>query len=159
MLLIHPQFSPITAIKLCNCFKVPIGIIVTSLSGFLPLLLLSLEGHLYLCIDWVYWCTIQSIFNNFNKIKGIFNACFLNVYPSTNRCPSFCDTLENTPGLWLNLCLKFTALLRDLTDNCMCGVHRWGSSFKIMFETIIAHSESIQLIMWLVKHMFTLKLI
>ena len=25
MLLIHPQFSPITAIKLCNCFKVTIG--------------------------------------------------------------------------------------------------------------------------------------
>ena len=24
MLLIHPQFSPITAIKLCNCFKVTI---------------------------------------------------------------------------------------------------------------------------------------
>ena len=25
MLLIHPQFSPITAIKLCNCFKVTIN--------------------------------------------------------------------------------------------------------------------------------------
>jgi hypothetical protein len=25
MLLIHPQFSPITAIQLCNCFKVTFG--------------------------------------------------------------------------------------------------------------------------------------
>ena len=41
MLLIHPQFSPITAIKLCNCFKVTIGIMVKSLSGFLPLRQLS----------------------------------------------------------------------------------------------------------------------
>ena len=37
MLLIHPQFSSITAIKLGNCFKVPIGLMVKSLGGFLPL--------------------------------------------------------------------------------------------------------------------------
>ena len=41
MLLIDPQFSPITAIKLCNCFKVTIGLIVKFLSGFLPLQQLS----------------------------------------------------------------------------------------------------------------------
>ena len=43
MLLIHPQFSAITAIKLCNCFKVIIGITVKSLSSFLPLWQLSNE--------------------------------------------------------------------------------------------------------------------
>ena len=52
MLLIHPQFSPITAIKLC--FKIPIGLMVNSLSGFLPLRKLSWEGRQYLCSDWVY---------------------------------------------------------------------------------------------------------
>uniref|UniRef100_A0A8C7RUT3 Neuregulin C-terminal domain-containing protein n=1 Tax=Oncorhynchus mykiss TaxID=8022 RepID=A0A8C7RUT3_ONCMY len=36
MLLIHPQFSPITAIKLCNCFKVTTGLMVKSLRDFLP---------------------------------------------------------------------------------------------------------------------------
>jgi hypothetical protein len=41
MLLIHPLFSPITAI-------------VKSLSGFLPLWQLSLEGNLYICCDWEY---------------------------------------------------------------------------------------------------------
>jgi hypothetical protein len=33
MLLIPPQFSPITD-KLCNCFKVTIGLMVKSLSSF-----------------------------------------------------------------------------------------------------------------------------
>ena len=37
MLLIHPQLSPLTAIKLSNRFKVTIGLMVKSLSGFLPL--------------------------------------------------------------------------------------------------------------------------
>ena len=41
MLLIHPQFSPLTAIKLYNCSKVTIGLMVESLSGFLPLRQLS----------------------------------------------------------------------------------------------------------------------
>jgi hypothetical protein len=54
MLLIHPQFSPITATKLCNCFKITTGLMVKSLSGFLPLRQLSWEGRLYLCSDWVY---------------------------------------------------------------------------------------------------------
>ena len=36
-MLIHPQFSPITAIKLCNCFKVTIGLMVKSLRSVLPL--------------------------------------------------------------------------------------------------------------------------
>ena len=39
MLLIHPQL--ITAIKLCNGFKVTIGLMVKSLSGILPLQQLS----------------------------------------------------------------------------------------------------------------------
>ena len=54
MLLIHPQFSPITAIQLCNCSKVTIGLIVKYMSGFFPLQQLSYEGLLYLCGDWVY---------------------------------------------------------------------------------------------------------
>ena len=37
MLLIRPQFSPITAIQLWKCFKVTIGLMVKSLSVFLPL--------------------------------------------------------------------------------------------------------------------------
>ena len=41
MLLIHPQLSPIKAIKLCNCFKVIVDLMVKSLSGFLPLRQLS----------------------------------------------------------------------------------------------------------------------
>ena len=43
-------------------------------------------------------------------------------------------------SLWLNLCLNFTARLRDLTDNCMCGVQRWVSHSKIMLNTIIGVS-------------------
>ena len=41
MLLIHPQFSPVTAIQLFKRFKVIIGLIVTSLISFLPLRQLS----------------------------------------------------------------------------------------------------------------------
>ena len=76
MLLIHPQFSPITAIKLCNCFKVTIDLVVKSLSGFLLLWQLSEKGRLYLCSGWVYWYTIQSVINNFTLLKWIFNVCF-----------------------------------------------------------------------------------
>ena len=36
MLLIHPQVSPITAIKLCNYFKVTFGLRVKSLSRSSP---------------------------------------------------------------------------------------------------------------------------
>ena len=53
-MLIHPQFSSVTAIKICSCFKVTIALMVKSLSGFLPLRQLSLEGSLYLCSDWVH---------------------------------------------------------------------------------------------------------
>jgi hypothetical protein len=45
MLLIHLQFSPIIDIELT------IGLMVTSLSSFIPVLLSS-EGRLYLCV-WV----------------------------------------------------------------------------------------------------------
>ena len=45
--------------------------------------------------------------------------------------------------LWLILCLKFTTRLRDLPDNCMCWVQRWGSHSNIMLiNTIIAHRVS-----------------
>ena len=49
-MLIHPQFSPITTIKLWNYFKVTIGLMVNSLSSFLPLRQLSSECHLYLLL-------------------------------------------------------------------------------------------------------------
>ena len=53
MLLILPQFSPVTSIKLCNCFKVNIG-----LTGEIPERFPSSPatelGRLYLCSDWVY---------------------------------------------------------------------------------------------------------
>jgi hypothetical protein len=48
MLLINNQFSPITAIKLCNCFKVTIDLMVKSL----PLRQLSSEGRMYRCSTW-----------------------------------------------------------------------------------------------------------
>ena len=48
MLLIHLQFSPITAIELCSCFKMTNGLMVTSLISFLTVLQLSSEGQLYL---------------------------------------------------------------------------------------------------------------
>ena len=67
--LIHPPLSLITTIKLCNCFKVSIGLMVKSLPSFLPLWQLSKGGHLYLCCDWVY-CVI----NNFTMLKVIFNG-------------------------------------------------------------------------------------
>ena len=35
MLLSHPQFSPITAVKLCNCFKVTIGLTELGRAGVL----------------------------------------------------------------------------------------------------------------------------
>ena len=58
---------------------------VMSLSSFLPFQQLSEEGRLYLCSDWVYWYTIQSVINNFTIVKGIFNVCF---FIWTNMCPS-----------------------------------------------------------------------
>jgi hypothetical protein len=74
-------------------------------------------------------------------LKGIFSVCFF-FYPSTNRCPSLWDSIKPPWSLWLNLCLKFSCRLMDLTDTCMCGVQRWGSHSKIMFNTIIAHRVS-----------------
>ena len=45
-------------------------------------------------------------------------------------------------SLWLNLCLKCTARLRDLSVICMCVVQIWVSHSKIMLNTIIAHRVS-----------------
>ena len=47
MLLTHLQFPPITAIELCDCFKISNGLMVTSLSSFLPVLQLSSEDGMY----------------------------------------------------------------------------------------------------------------
>ena len=69
MLLIHAQFSPITAITL---FIVTKGLMGKSLSGFLPLRQLSSEGLLYVCSDYIH-----RVINNFTMFKGIFNICFL----------------------------------------------------------------------------------
>ena len=55
--------------------------------------------------------------------------------PSTNRCPS----LRGKPpwSLWLNQCLKFTARLRDLTDNGMCEVQRLGSHpYNVLYDLV-----------------------
>ena len=54
-----------------------------------------------------------------------------------------CKALKKpTWSFSLNLYLKCTAQLRDLTDNCMCGVQRWDCHWKIMLNTIIAHRLS-----------------
>ena len=71
-------------------------------------------------------------------LKGIFNDYFL-FYPSNESCPSLRSIGKPPWSLWLNPCLKFTAWLRDLTDNCICGVQRLGSHSKIILNTIIAH--------------------
>ena len=137
MVLIHPQLSPVTAIKLCTCFKVTIALVVKSLSGFFHLCLLSQEGSLYLCSDWVCWYTIESVINNSPMLRGIFNVCFFYFYSSTYR------GIWKTPWtLWLNLCLQFITRLRNLTDNCICWVQRGGSHSKIKLNTIIAHRVS-----------------
>ena len=99
-----------------NCFKVNIGLMVKSLSGFLPLRQLSSGGSLYLCSDWVFWYTIQSVFNNFTMLKGIFNVCF----KKQKHLPL--GALENLPGLcgWI---LDWGTLQLSV---CV-GVQRWGS--------------------------------
>ena len=53
------------------------------------------------------------------------------------------DILKLPWSLWLNLCLKLTARLRDLADSSMCGVQRVQ---KIMLYTI-AHSELSKLLL------------
>ena len=61
MLLIHPQFYAVAAIKLCNCFKVTIGIMVKSLSDFF----LSGNGvRKDACIFVVTWCIDTGVFPN-----------------------------------------------------------------------------------------------
>jgi hypothetical protein len=69
---------------------------------------------------------------------------------------ALCEALENLPVFMF---LKFTARLRDLTDNCVCGVQRWGSQSKIMLNTFIAKNNESMQRMWLVKLHFTPELI
>ena len=96
LLVIHPQFSPITAIKLSNCFKVTIGLMVKSLSGFLPLRQLSQEGRLYLCSDWVYWYTIQNLINSFTNAQRDIQGLLFYFYQIGVL---LCKALENLSGL------------------------------------------------------------
>ena len=56
MLLIHPQFSPITAFKLYNCFEVTIDLMMKSLRR-LPSSPATELGRLNLCLK----CTAQQI--------------------------------------------------------------------------------------------------
>jgi hypothetical protein len=141
MLLIHPKYSPITGIKLCSCFKVTIGLMAKSLSGFLPFRQVRKDA----CIFAVSGCiaTVHHPKCNYTVItspcsKGYSMSAFIYFYPSTNRCPSLWGIKKPPWSLWL----KFTTRLRDLTDNCMCGVQRWGSHSTIMVNTIMAHRVS-----------------
>jgi hypothetical protein len=109
-----------------------------SLSGFLPLRQLSC---VYLCCDWVYWYTIQSVNNNFKKNQTFYLRQCSKGY-SMPRCPSLLGIGKPPWQLWLNRCSKFTARLRDLTDNCICRVQRGGSHSKFMLNSIIAHRIS-----------------
>ena len=68
-------------------------------------------------------------------------SAFKVFYTPTKRCP-LRDIEKPSWSLWLNLCLKFTAQLRDLTDNCMCGLQRRSSHSKIKLNIIIAHRIS-----------------
>ena len=62
----------------------------------------------------------------------------------TNRCPSLQGIGKPPWSLWLNLCLKFNARLRDLTGGVQMCV--WGTEMryskmttsKIMLNTAIA---------------------
>jgi hypothetical protein len=67
---------------------------------------------------------------------------FYFVHPSTNWCPSLQAIEKPSWSLWLDLNMKCTTQLRNLTYNCMCGVQRWGSHSKIMLTTIIEHGMS-----------------
>jgi hypothetical protein len=61
-------------------------------------------------------------------LKGIFNICFL-IYiflPNLPMGALLCEALENLP-LWLNLCLKFTARLKDLT---ILYLYVWGTEMR-----------------------------
>jgi hypothetical protein len=46
-------------------------------------------------------------------------------YTSTNRCPSLWGIEKPPWSLWLNLCLKCTSWLRELTDHCV-----WGTEMR-----------------------------
>jgi hypothetical protein len=62
---------------------------------------------------------------------------------STNRCPSLNGFGKHSWSFWLNLCLKFTAGLRDLTDVCVgYRIQKQGSQSKILLNTSIAHRVS-----------------
>ena len=82
MLLIHLQFSPITAIKLCKCLKITISLMVKSLRGFLPLRQLSQEGCLYICSDLVYCITSPCS-------KGCSMSAFVYFLPIYQQVPFF----------------------------------------------------------------------
>ena len=108
MLLIHPQFSPITAIELCSCFKITNGVMVTSeqfpscpAAQFrrTPLS----EGHLYLWCVWVGSYLIHSIIINLTILKEIFNVSFVIVthLPITALLYEPCEKL---PGLCCWIC-------------------------------------------------------
>ena len=65
------------------------------------------------------WC----INNSSTILKGIFNVCFICIFTQL-PIGALCEPQEKLHGLWLNLCFKFIVWLRNLTDNCVCGVQR-----------------------------------
>jgi hypothetical protein len=113
----HLQFSPITAIKLRNCFKVTIGLMVKSLIDFL-----------YLCSDWVHWYqwrllrgerggpSLPSEFHQMFNCKTLKKLYFLDK-----------TTLNiiTSPNNWL----KHTILQRSSTvaSTLLCRVAPWCS--------------------------------
>jgi hypothetical protein len=74
----------------------------------------------------------------------IFNIFLF--YTNTNRCPSLWGIRKPPWSLCLNLCLEFTAWLRCIIDNCMCGKQRWGSISKITLHNYCTMSEYMQLL-------------
>ena len=69
-----------------------------------------------------------------NKLHGLGPCSIIVVNMIFEWLPHIC-----TPHIHLSVrSLKS----RDLTDNCMCGVQRWGSQSKIMLTTMIEHRMS-----------------
>ena len=138
MLLIHPQFSHITAIKLCNCFEVAIGLMAKSLNGFLPLRQLST------CIFVVTGCNDTP-----SKTKWITSPCSKG-YSISDFCifthlpigPLLCKALENLPGLCGWICVRNSLLNWGTLQ--MIGVQGWGSHSEIMLNTIIAQNKNLK---------------
>ena len=102
-----------------------------------------------------FYCSAgrQTGFMSWNIFYSVQVSFF---YPSTNSCHYSWGIGKLPWSFRLDLCLTFSARLRDLTDNCTCGVQRWGSHSKVMLNTIICNSLCDLLSTFLLLNLFRL---